>query len=114
MTVPSPLPATIRAREPTASGGGAGADEGDELAFALFVGFPDFFGRNVVDEVPGGFIFGVFAPVGLEEVVVDASEIAVEPSGDVYAVGDGGDGDFAGGELWPEVLPHFAGDFAVE
>ena len=61
--------------------------------------------------------FGIvvaLAPVGLQVLIVDGGEVAVDPGGQVDAVGDGGDGDFPDRKTGPQVFPHFLRDLAVQ
>ena len=65
-----------------------GACGGDVLPTIHLAGMSAVWRQNFRDRC------GLRAVVGLEVLIVDGGKVAVDPGGEVHAVGDGGDGDF--------------------
>ena len=53
-------------------------------------------------------------PVRLEVLFVDRGQVTVDPTGQVDAVSDGGDGHLPTGQFRPQAVPHVLGDGAME
>jgi len=70
------------------------ADEGDQAAFAAAMNFEELFVRNIGDQLPHVEVRPNESsrPVGLEVLIVEIGEIAIDPAGQVDAVGHRGDG----------------------
>ena len=94
----------LRAR---AAGDGALANEGHHAALAAAVGFPQFAGGDVGGLPPDFGIVMALAPVGLQVLIVEVGQVAVDPGGQVDAVGDGGDRDFPDRAGWATGIPTF-------
>ena len=76
--------------------------------------FPDLLVGNVLHLFPGLGIREPLAPVRLQVLVVERGQVAAEPAQQVYAVGDGDDGDLPHRELRPQVLEHLLRDRPVQ
>src|ERR1035441_8979859 len=92
----------------------AGAHEGNQTPLATAVHFEQFLIGNLVDLRPDRGIVEALAPVGIQVLIVEQRKVAVEPTRQVHAVGDGGDGHLPQGEIGPQVVEHLLGDLAVQ
>ena len=86
----------------------------DQAAAAEFVGPPDFLVRNSVDQ---GSHFGLahaFFPIHADVLLEQRQYFRRQPRGGMHAIGDVADWQFIAHLLGPDVLPHAAGDVAVQ
>src|ERR1022692_609558 len=92
----------------------AGPHEGNQTPLAPAVHFEQFLIWNLLDLCPDGGIVEALAPVGIQVLIVEQRQVAVEPARQVHAVGDGGDGHLPQREIGPQVVEHLLGDLAVQ
>ncbi len=90
------------------------ADEGNQAAFAAAMHFEKLFVRNVPDLLPDAVIVPAVAPVGFEVLIVEIGQIAVDPAGQVDAVGHRSDRRFPDRQRGPEGVPHLLRNLAVQ
>ncbi len=90
------------------------ADEIDQPALAPAVHLQQFLVGNLVHLFPDAGVVEALAPVGLQVLVVKLGQVAIQPTGQVDAVGDRGDGHFPDRQLRPQVVEHLLRNLAVQ
>ena len=69
---------------------------------------------NVRHLLPDGRIVEAIAPVRLQVLIVERGQVAVQPAGQMHAVGDRGDGHLPNRQLRPHVVKHLLRYLAVQ
>ena len=86
----------------------------EETAAGHFVSAPEFLVGDVVDAGEVARVEGGFFPICAEERLEESEDFRGDPCGGVDAVSDVLDGDLVAEVVREDVLPHAAGDIAVE
>jgi len=86
----------------------------DQLAFEVQAHTPDIIIRDVFDFFPHGRIVKIILPVRPQIAGVEDAKTACKPSAGVNTIGDVGDWDILSRGIRPKILPHLAGNLAME
>ena len=88
--------------------------EGDQPFAPPFVRSPQLGVGNVIDAPPNAVIGGPLLPLNAQIAIIELGHFRRQPTAGVNAVGDGSDGNLGVGKIRPKVLPHLAGNAAVQ